>query len=125
MTDDKRTKGQLLNDLYEAEQRAERAESAIYRATQNIEGPAPVPEASALASCVRALEPLKERAQYSSSTASPDRPTIERVLRSLAGRYGINLVEIHNTAQPCERRHLDEASEGELMQAIRYPSYAR
>lgn len=61
-------------------------------------------EARAIDRCVDALTPLKpERGSYSYGQETPGQ--IERVLRYLAGRFGVSLIEV--AWRDCDREHLD------------------
>lgn len=51
--------------------------------------PAAVPEADAIAACVRALDGLRDYGYYSGGRDNYDRPAIKRVLAYLASRYGV------------------------------------
>lgn len=111
-TADRRTKAELLHRIEELEKIVDNP--PIPEAPLVVE----VPEATALAACVRALDALKDSHRNSVSGArsnyttfgidlSPRRHTdIERVLRLLADRYDIPLVEVET--RECTRPHVDE-----------------
>jgi len=130
-TEDKRTKADLLVELEEAQRKIRQAKSEAYDAYQALPGrPPAVPEADALAGCIRALEALQEtqrntRTSYSTNNAyqlnySDSGPRyindVERILRTLAARYGVPLIEVR--IEPCSRRHLDEINPDQIMSAL-------
>lgn len=84
-----------------------------------------VPEATALASCIRAIDKLENTRGNSSSLSygygggRRDQTATERVLRSLAGKYQIELFHTEIREQSCSRRHLDEISPDQVMYALR------
>lgn len=127
MTTDKRTRVQLLNELHEAEQRAETAESAAYRATQNVgSAPAPtrVPEAEALAACIRALDAIEKSGStgnsYGYSSLGPDivrnLSTTQRVIEALSVKY--RMPPEKPVVIECQRRHVEDLSPVELVATI-------
>jgi hypothetical protein len=81
-------------------------------------------EAKAVAECVRALRPIAPRkdarTSYTYTSPQADAEKVGRVLRYLAERYGVRLVEVRQEPMPCDRPHLENASEGELVQALRF-----
>lgn len=78
---------------------------------------APVPEAVALSGCIRALDqiPNLSRNGYTSNVG-PEPATVTRVLRALADRYQVPLVEIKH--EPCDRRHVDQIDADAISYAI-------
>lgn len=126
---DPRTKAQLLDELEQAEDRARIAESDAYRAEQRVgvsPGLTPVPEASALAACIRALDSLEERSSggnYGSyrsigdGVSRPELNTAQRVIEALSVKYKMPPAEIREL--PCGRRHVEEMSPGDIVEAIR------
>lgn len=129
-TEDKRTKADLLAELAAAQQEAQDARSAAYRAQQALpSAPTAVPEAMALAACIRAIDTMTERrnsgstggyANYGIGGGYNEYPRqqseVERLLRSLAAKYSVPLIEVRT--DPCARRHLDEISPDRIMQAL-------
>ena len=81
-----------------------------------------VPEADALAGCARALDALPKTSEtlsgYSASRLQPDQATIRRVLRALADKYGIPLVESITEVRDCNRAHLDQIDPGTFLAAL-------
>jgi hypothetical protein len=78
-----------------------------------------VPEADALAGCVRALDGIpgeKPEGFYSGSRDIPPTRTIRRVLVALADKYGVDLIE--RTTEPCDRAHLDQVPPVSLAEAL-------
>lgn len=84
MSEDRRTKAQLVEALNKANRDLLDAERRIPSA------PSPVPAASALAGCIRALDPLVKRDSYGHGPASAE---VEQVIRYLVGRYRLDLAE--------------------------------
>lgn len=128
-TEDKRTRAELIEELAAAREETRAAESAAYHAQQAMPAPlVSVPEATALAQCIRAIDAMQNTSRSSSSANvgyasygySGDYPrqqsTVERLLRSLAAKYDVPLVEVRT--EPCSRRHLDEISPDRIMQAL-------
>lgn len=113
--EDRRTKAQILEQLFEAQTTITDLERKIPNA------PRQVPEAEALARCIRALDDFLSQSRNSSNSYSYPRnengSAVERILRSLAGKYSINLVQVEH--RDCDRRHIDEANEQELVWALR------
>lgn len=106
MTEDRRTKKELLERLAEVEAKNKQLEREAPAA------PTPVPIADALASCIRALDGLSSRHQsYRDDTQT------HQVLRVLAQKYGMTLKE--KVLMPCDRGHLDEIDEFALGQAVK------
>lgn len=130
-TKDTRTKAKLLEALEQAEDRASDAEANAYRAEQRVgvsPGLTPVPEASALAACIRALDSLRDDRQSSMSYQSfgnghtrPDLNTTQRVIEALAVKYKMPPAEIREL--PCVRKHVEDMSPGDLVEAIRGRGY--
>lgn len=119
MSEDRRTKAQLIAALTRLEGDFER----IVQRNAELHGqladkPVRVPEAEALAGCVRALDPIAKKIQRDvygiSQMANVE---VEQVVRHLMGRYNLKLVE--RLVEPCSRKHLDEASESDLINRIR------
>lgn len=113
MTDDRRTKAQILDELAKAEE-------SIAELKQRIPSPpAPVPVAVALQGAIRALDPIaNQRTSLYSSAEVRASADLVGVMKHLLHRYSIDLVE-HRVA-PCDRRHLDEANEAELVSQLRH-----
>lgn len=130
-TEDKRTKADLLAELATARQETQDARSAAYKAQQALPGaPTAVPEATALAACIRAIDTMNEGRRTSSNVGYSStlyaygngynephqQDEVERLLRSLAAKYGVPLIETRT--DPCARRHLDEINPDRIMQAL-------
>lgn len=120
MSEDRRTKAQLIAAL---EQQANEFNRLIERNSElhsqvAAQAVPDVAEASALAGCIRALDPIAKtrRDGYGFSQQQSSRE-VEHVVRHLVGRYGLDLVE--RTMIPCDRRHLDEANDAELIERLR------
>lgn len=111
---DRRTKEQILTELTTAQRKVTELEA-------KIPAPAPqVPVANALAGAIRALDGLAKAQQdygYGSEkrlTASED---LVGVLKHLLHRYSVDLTS--RTVEPCDRPHLEDASDAELIDRIR------
>lgn len=114
--EDRRTKAQILAELEEAKENL-RVTTARNVELESRPTPARVPVADALAGCIRSLDVLTRRASSYDSTTRPDEPQIESVLRLLAARYGISLVD--KVTEPCDRLHADDMTEAMHIDAIR------
>jgi hypothetical protein len=117
MTDDRRTKAQILADLAKSDK--ENMELRERIASQPAL-PSPVPVAVALQGAIRALDPIAKSPSRSLYTDSEVRATADLVgvMKHLLHRYQVDLVE-HRT-EPCNRQHLDEATEQELVSQLRH-----
>lgn len=131
-----RTQRQLVEDTAAQVEQISDAVSDMHSALKVWEGQKRAPsygEADALAECIAALTKLTD-AERQDSLAWPSGTSMsvnaaytdhflaswgpgERILRFLADRFGINLIEVHD--QPCQRRHVDEVSADELLAALR------
>lgn len=102
MTTDKRTKAELIEALSYAEMRNEElSERPVPRA------PEKVPEAEALAACIRAIDGLngnQRRIGYM-PFERPESSDVGRILRSLADRYGVRLIE--TVPIECKQPHIN------------------
>ncbi|OJX72806.1 hypothetical protein [Leifsonia sp. 71-9] len=106
------TKAQLVTKVREAQDREAQMRTERDAWKEQVKAtptPTAVPEADALAGCIRALAgvPNVRADSYGSSPERPDTKLIRRVLLSLADRYGVDLIQ-HEVA-PCDRVHLDDA----------------
>ena len=110
MSEDRRTKAQILEELAETKIRLAAAQNRI------PDAPKAIPVANALAGCIRALDliPPAKASMYASPAASSE---VAHVLRHLMTRYGVDLTE--RVTEPCDRRHVDEATDTELIERIR------
>lgn len=89
-------------------------------------GPPPLTEAGALERCMAALTELNETEKRRSQNTSYNYATpagdwysntaIERILRHLAMRYDVRLIETQT--EPCGRAHLDTLSPDALFSAL-------
>lgn len=113
MTDDRRTKAQILDELQRAQKKLDEYEN------RPVVRPDRVPAADALAGCIRALEPLTRESSRSGYgyDRSPKFPELENVLRHLTERYGVDLTV--RTVEPCNRPHVDDATDELLIHALR------
>lgn len=106
MTEDRRTKAQIVAELASANKTIVDLQARI------TPQPPAVPVASALAGCIRALDELPKRRTsnlYGNlDGGEPDRGEVANILRHLMSRYGVDLT-VH-TVEPCSREHLDEAT---------------
>lgn len=118
---DKRTKAQMLEELgafkakvHEWEQRSAKQADANKQAE-----PKPVVEADALRECVRALDWVKARTgdTYGNGQLRSDVAAIDRLLRHLASKYGVPLIDVQ--VRDCARPHLDDIPDYNLAQAVR------
>lgn len=108
------TKAELAATVDALSRELDQAQTEASSALEKLRGitvPVKVPEADALAGCVRALSGIPASPPLNSWSSSntnqlPDIGTIRRVLVSLADRYGIPLIE--QTTVPCSRPHLDD-----------------
>ena len=113
-------------DLQEALARVQHERDSAHRTLTDLDG-----EARAVSACVRALNPLTESNRSSSygfqtySGSHVEQLKVARVLRYLAERYGVSLVEVRTEVKDCERPHLEDASEGQLIQALKYVDRGR
>lgn len=112
---DRRTKEQIIEELDKAQRQIAALEAKIPSPPVNV------PVAAALAGAIRALDPLaKTKAGYS---AYDDQKRLNAttelvgVMKHLLHRYGIDLTE--RTTEPCERRHLDDVTDAELIDRLR------
>lgn len=117
MTDfSKMTKADLLQQVGALSQRVTELEARPV--AEAPKEPVVVPEAQALGNCIRTLDWLADRPKtnnsygYQQTNVGP----IDRVLRTLAAKYGIPLVETRYEA--CSRRHLDELSAQDIVRAV-------
>lgn len=118
------TKAELLERLAKMEAALALAEEERDLAAEKLRTlivptPARVPEAEALAGCIRALDALptiRSRNSYSGDDGQPDRKTSRRILVALADRYGIELIE--RATEPCSRAHLDEMPSVSIRDAV-------
>lgn len=106
MNEDRRTKAQLSEQLAKVEQEA----AELRRRIPDV--PKRVPEADALAGCIRALDQLKG----SSSSYGTD-PGVRRTVLALCEKYGIERVE--KVTEPCTRRHVEDLSAVDVLTAVR------
>jgi hypothetical protein len=102
-------KADLLEEVGRLQERLEQAEAAALPAQVD----ASVPEADALARCVRAIDALptvlaNSYGSFGDRTRQPDQPTIARLLRTLADKYGVPLIETTVEVRDCQRAHLDQ-----------------
>lgn len=120
MTDDRRTKAQLLIELANAEDAARLARARVDELQASR--PARVPAADALAGCIRALDPLvpTKSTGYTYGGTPPVLPEIASVLRHLIDRYGIDMMV--RVTEPCARHHVDDAPDELLIHALRRKS---
>lgn len=107
---DRRTKAQLVERMEELE-----AHIRSTRPGPQVKPEPPAPEGVAVSVCIAALEKLTGRQQYSGASTA-DGPAIGRVLRLLAARYEVPLVEVRY--EPCSRAHVDQISSFALQNAI-------
>jgi hypothetical protein len=107
---DRRTKAQLLERIDELTNRLE--------VVPLLKKEAPAPEGVAVSECIRALGSLQTPRPTSwSGDPQPDCAAIGRVLRLLASRFDVPLVEVRT--EPCSRSHVDEIDSYALTNAIR------
>jgi glutathione S-transferase len=112
MTDDRRTKAQILDELTRVQARLTEFENRPVARVERI------PAADALAGCIRALEPLaRDSSQSGYSYNRPKFPELENVLKHLLDRYGVDLTV--RITEPCNRNHVDDAPDELLIHALR------
>lgn len=113
MTEDRRTKAQLVAEL-------ERLEVRVSDLSKLIPANPPrVPEAEALAACIRALDTLKDttRGRNNYGLNSDHNPEVARTLLALSEKYGIKRVE--KITEPCTRRHVEDVNAMDVIDAFR------
>lgn len=112
------TKAQLIEEI-----ESYRGEQKKLVEQLNAVPPAPkaVPEAVALAGCIRALDILNgetpNRGHFDPFNVRAGQRAVEQLLRMLASRYGVDLVEVQ--VEPCRRSHVDEMDLSFVADAIR------
>lgn len=115
MTDDRRTKAQIVAELASANKTIVDLQARI------TPQPPVVPVASALAGCIRALDALPKvrpsSGYYGADGGAVDTKEIAHILRHLMSRYGVDLT-VH-TVEPCQRVHLDDAADDVLIDRLR------
>lgn len=85
------------------------------------QAPDRVPEADALARCVRAIDALphvRDTTYNYGGSLHPDQATIGRLLRTLADKYSVPLVETTVEVRDCQRAHIDQVDSMALMAAL-------
>ena len=106
------TKAELLDALNRTRYERDKAHDALTEFDR---------EARAIAKCVAALDPIQpQRGSSGYPLAMSDSSVIARTLHYLAERYGVPLVQKQYDTVPCDRPHLEDASEGQLVEALRY-----
>src|SRR5690606_2690767 len=113
MSDDRRTKAQLASEVERLERQVSELQASIPPA------PTRVPEAEALAACIRALDKLKDASRGTSYSGYNDgpKPEVARTLLALSEKYGINRVE--KVTEPCTRRHVEDMSAMDVLAAVK------
>lgn len=113
MTDDRRTKAQIVAELASANK------TIVDLQAQIVPSPPVVPVAAALAGCIGALDalPKKRSSNLYLDGGEPDRGEVANILRHLMSRYGVDLT-VH-TVEPCQRVHLDDAADDVLIDRLR------
>ncbi|WP_417540778.1 hypothetical protein [Microbacterium maritypicum] len=115
MTEDRRTKAQIVAELESANKTIVDLQARI------APEPSFVPVASALAGCIRALDALPRKRSsnlYGNlDGGEPDKGEVANILRHLMSRYGVDLT-VH-TVEPCQRVHLDDAADDVLIDRLR------
>lgn len=113
MTEDRRTKAQLIEELGKAQDRISELSTAARAASVDTRSP----EAKALDQCMKALDAIyKERSASFSGRSDQSVRNIDWVLRTLAGKYDIEITR--QVPIPCDRQHIDGMSAAELGVAI-------
>ncbi|WP_405375923.1 MULTISPECIES: hypothetical protein [unclassified Microbacterium] len=110
MTDheDRRTKAQLLAELNRVVREIDALRASVPR------DPVRVPEADALAGCIRSLDTLKGT---SSGYSSPNADAVRRTILALCEKYGIQRVE--KVTEPCDRRHIEDLSAVDVLTLVK------
>lgn len=111
MTEDRRTKAQILAELEKAEKRIDALEARIPRE------PVRVPEAEALAGCIRSLDSIKERSNYSYGGGNEASSVVRRTILALCEKYGVKRLE--KVTEPCTRRHVEDLSAADVLSAVK------
>lgn len=112
MSDDRRTKVQILEELDRIT-----AENQKLRAAAP-DRPVRVPEAEALAECIRALDKLKGASRGSGyGYTNEPKSEVSRTILALSERYGIPRVE--RVPEPCARRHMEDINAMDVLTAVR------
>lgn len=106
---DRRTKAELLARIEELSEQINNPRETYVE---------PVPEATAVAACVRALDKMLNGARRTSGYSSPiytdfgngpiyrQQTEVERVLRLLAAKYQVPLIDIEVQRVECNRPHV-------------------
>lgn len=121
MSEDRRTKAQLLEDL--AAVRAEHhaaleRQREIETKLRTFMPQNPVPEADALGLCITALDRLKDSERRSSSLSyGESHGAVKRTILALCEKYGVPRVE--RVTEPCSRRHLEDLTSADVVAAVR------
>lgn len=102
---DKRTKAELIEALEEKQARVE--ELLARPEPEPPTNPKPVPEAIALAGCVRALDALTAPRRDVYGTTPSDLGAIPRILISLSDRYSAGLVKEQRSIEIEQPVHFD------------------
>lgn len=121
-TEDRRTKAQLLSELEDAREllrTVNEQNQELERSKTRVE---PVPVASALAGCVRALDVIavQQNSSYNSSRGL-SRDDVVNVIAHLIARYQVDLTV--RVVESCSRPHLDDASDEALIATLRSKNY--
>lgn len=118
MTEDRRTKAQILAELERV------SADAARKAQENEElrraqprAPHPVPEADALAACIRALDTLNEMRRNSYSVNRDEAAAVRRTIIALCEKYGVDLTQ--KVVEQCERRHVEDMTAVDVLSAVK------
>lgn len=97
-------------------------------AKTTTDAPKPYTEADALARCISALQALKDTESRASRNSYVDTYAVmsseyrsswgpgDRILRFLADRFGVSLIEVQRP--DCSRQHLDQISPDQILNAL-------
>lgn len=110
------TKAQLIEEL---DAYREKQNELVRQLDSQPGPPRAVPEAEAIARCVRALDELTKDRRNTHDPFSSFRggsSEVARVLKMLSEKYNVSLVEVKT--EPCMRRHLDEVPDASIRAAI-------
>lgn len=109
------TKAELLDVLTRTRHERDKAHEALTDIDK---------EARAIGRCVDALDRIKPQSRtgysYDPVSARAADSAVGRVLHYLAERYGVPLVEVRTEVKDCDRPHLEDASEGQLTDALKW-----
>jgi hypothetical protein len=109
VSEDRRTKAQILAELEKAKEQISEMLTRIPRE------PVRVPEADALAGCIRSLDSIKDQRSYGYGNESSS--AVRRTILALCEKYGVERFE--KVTEPCTRRHVEDLSAADVLSAVK------